>query len=114
MSLSAEKIASFGFYAYFDEKAVEFHRGELAEYEHRSDESGRCIRVNFCPRAVSKSRIRRSSDPGLRAISAGTFDQPDWLHIQRHLWTRYGIATRRAAIIAAANKNRLPATYPYR
>jgi len=28
--------------------------------------------------------------------------------------TLSGIATRRAAIIAAANKNRLPATYPYR
>ena len=26
--------------------------------------------------------------PGLRALAGGSFDDPDWLRIERHVWTR--------------------------
>jgi hypothetical protein len=26
--------------------------------------------------------------PGLRALAGGSFDDPDWLSIERHVWTR--------------------------
>ena len=26
--------------------------------------------------------------PGLRSIAAGTFDDPDWIRIERHIWAR--------------------------
>jgi hypothetical protein len=26
--------------------------------------------------------------PGTRGIAAGTFDDPSWLHVQRHVWLR--------------------------
>ncbi len=80
--------SAFGSYAYFDEKQVEFLHGEPAEYVHHSDESGRWIRLNFCPRCGVHVSHTTELRPGLRAISGGTFDQPGWLHIQRHLWTR--------------------------
>jgi hypothetical protein len=80
--------SGFGFYAYFDEKAVEFLRGRLAEYEHRSDESGRWLRLEFCPRCGVQVSHTTELRPGMRGICAGTFDQPDWFHIHRHVWTR--------------------------
>jgi hypothetical protein len=26
--------------------------------------------------------------PGVRGIAGGTFDDPNWFRIQRHIWTR--------------------------
>ncbi|MGQ0545305.1 MAG: GFA family protein [Betaproteobacteria bacterium] len=45
------RLASgFALLATFPEQAVEVTQGQLAECTHRSDESGRWLRMSFCPK----------------------------------------------------------------
>jgi len=74
--------------ALFKLEQVEFLGGPLTTYEHRSDETHRWLRLEFCPRwgtTVSWTVERR---PGTRGIAGGTFHDPTWLQITRHIWTR--------------------------
>ena len=79
--------SAFGMGAYFNASDVEL-RGELRTYEHRSDESGRWLRMQFCPKCGSTVTWTLELYPGLRALAVGSFDDPDWLAISRHVWTR--------------------------
>src|SRR3954447_4347857 len=79
--------SAFGMGAYFNESDVEL-RGELRTYEHRSDESGRWLKMQFCPTCASSVTWTLELYPGLRALAVGSFDDPDWLPISRHLWAR--------------------------
>ena len=42
----------FATLAYFDEANVRIEKGEVTEYQHRSDESGRWLRTQFCRRGL--------------------------------------------------------------
>ena len=79
--------SAFGMGAYFNEGDVEL-RGELRTYQHRSDESGRWLRMQFCPKCGSTVTWTLELYPGLRALAVGSFDDPDWLAVSRHVWTR--------------------------
>ena len=79
---------AFSLVAYFDEKNIEFTRGELSQYEHRSDESGRWLRLQFCPRCGTTLTHTAEVRPGLRSLSIGTFDDPAWIKVERHIWTQ--------------------------
>jgi hypothetical protein len=80
--------SAFATLAYFDEAKVKVVKGELAEYEHRSDESGRWLRTQFCPRCGTTVTIAVEVRPGMKGIALGTLDDPDALHIERHIWLR--------------------------
>lgn len=80
--------SALAFIAYFDEQDVDFLRGMLTEYEHRSDESGRWLKMSFCSRCGTTVTHTAEVRPGWRGIAAGTFDDPDWFTIERHIWTR--------------------------
>ena len=79
---------AFAVVAYFEERDAEILQGELTTWEHRSDESGRWLRVEFCKRCGTTITHTAELRPGWRAIAAGTFDDPDWFKIERHIWTR--------------------------
>src|ERR1051325_8882639 len=64
-----------GFGAYFNANQVTV-RGELRTYEHRSDESGRWLRFEFCPKCGTQVTWTAEVFPGMRAIGVGTLDQP--------------------------------------
>lgn len=74
--------------ATFDETSIEVIQGQLAECEHRSDESGRWLRMSFCPRCATTISHTAEIRPGLRSIAAGTFDETDWFAIDRHIWVQ--------------------------
>ena len=67
-----------GFGAYFKEDEVRILRGALKSYEHRSDESGRWLRFEFCPRCGTQQRFARGTSKcaecGLRVIVE--FEEP--------------------------------------
>src|SRR5208282_4119948 len=79
---------AFAVIAYFDERLVEFVQGTLTEYEHRSDESGRWLRMAFCGNCGTTVSHTAEVRPAMRAIEAGTFDDPDWFVIDRHSWVQ--------------------------
>jgi hypothetical protein len=80
--------SAFAVIAYFDEHKVEILQGRLTQHEHRSDESGRWLKMEFC--SVCGTTVTHTAElrPGMRAIAAGTFDDPDWFRIERHIWVR--------------------------
>ena len=80
--------SAFATLAYFDEANVRIVKGEVTEYEHRSDESGRRLRTQFCPRCGTTVTIAVEARPGMRGIALGTLDDPDSLRIERHIWLR--------------------------
>ena len=80
--------SAFALVAYFDDKDIEFTQGQLVLYEHHSDESGRWLKMQFCPRCATTLTHTAEVRPGLRSIAAGTFDDPDWFRIERHIWVR--------------------------
>jgi hypothetical protein len=80
--------SAFGIGAYFKAEDVEIQRGALNTYEYRSDETQRWLRMQFCPNCGSTVTWTTEVMPGLRAIAGGTFDEPDWFKIERHVWMR--------------------------
>ena len=79
--------SAFAVWPTFAQGEVELS-GVLASYEHRSDESGRWIRLNFCPRCGTTVTSTFEKGPEEIAILAGTFDATDWITVDRHVWTR--------------------------
>lgn len=80
--------SAFAVLVTFPEDAVEFTQGELAEFEHRSDESGRWLKMSFCPKCGTTVSHIAEIRPGMRTIAGGTFDDPGWFTINRHIWVR--------------------------
>jgi hypothetical protein len=80
--------SAFAVIASFEEKSVEITQGELVECEHRSDESGRWLKMNFCPKCGTTVYHTAELRPGMKSIAAGTFDEPNWFAIDRHIWVQ--------------------------
>ena len=72
----------------FRVEQVEFSGRSRTIYEHRSDESGRWLRMEFCPHCGTTVSWTAQRRPGMRGISGGTFDDPDWVGSRKHIWTR--------------------------
>jgi len=80
--------SAFAVLASFQQDAVEFVQGEVVEVEHRSDESVRWLRMCFCPKCGTTVAHTAEVRPGIRTIAAGTFDDPSWFTIDRHIWVQ--------------------------
>jgi len=77
-----------GIGVFFPEESVELTSDGLATYEHTSDESNLKIRLHFCQRCGTTVAATLERFPGGRVIFGGTFDDPNWFKIERHIWTR--------------------------
>jgi hypothetical protein len=80
--------SAFAILAAFDENAVEITQGNPVACEHRSDESGRWLKMSFCPNCGTTIAHTAEVRPGMRTIAAGTFDDNQWFTIDRHIWTQ--------------------------
>ncbi len=84
-----KRLASaFSVLVSFKEADVEMLQGECAEVEHRSDESGRWLRMCFCPRCGTTVSHTAELRPGMRSMAGGSFDDPSWFSIDRHIWVQ--------------------------
>ena len=68
----------------FEEHQVEIRGGLLSHYRHVSDESGRWLDLDFCPTCGTSIGFTLEWRPGVRAIDAGTFDDPSWIRADRY------------------------------
>lgn len=78
--------SAFAILAVFDEKSVAITQGELIHCEHRSDVSGRWMKMSFCPKCGTTVTHTAEVRPGMRTIAAGTFDESNWFSVDRHIW----------------------------
>lgn len=79
--------SAFAVWPTFGQGKVEL-RGPLSSYEHHSDESGRWIKLYFCPGCGTTLTSTFEKGPGEIAILGGTFDDTGWIAVDRHVWTR--------------------------
>lgn len=88
-----KRLASaFAVMASFPHEMVEILQGKLLEKVHHSDESGRWLKMSFCPECGTTISHTAEVRPGLRTIAAGTFDDPAWFRIDRHIWVQSKLA----------------------
>lgn len=80
--------SAFALLATFPEASVELLQGTPVEREHRSDVSGRWLRMSFCPACGTTVSHTAEIRPGMRTIAAGTFDDPGWFPVHRHIWVQ--------------------------
>lgn len=80
--------SAFRVVALFDAAAVQSIQGVTKVYEYHSDESNRWARLEFCPTCGTTVTYTAEWIPGIRGISVGTFDDPNWIKPTRHVWTR--------------------------
>ena len=74
--LPASHGTAFAEIVTFEESQVELEGEEPRMYEHRSDESGRWIRVHFCPHCGTHLFITAEARPGFLSMAGGTLDDP--------------------------------------
>ena len=72
----------------FPKEDVTFQGTPLQVYEHQSDGSGQTIQVQFCPKCGTTVSLTFDRFPTVRAISRGTFDDPNWVVPGAQLFTR--------------------------
>lgn len=77
-----------GIAVFFPEENVKINGNDLALYEHVSDESGLKIGLEFCRRCGTTITAKLERFPTGRVTFGGTFDDPSWFTIERHIWTR--------------------------
>ena len=75
---------AFAVVAAFDDDKVDLNGGARGKYRHISDETGRWLDVEFCPKCGTNVGFTLERRPGLRAIDSGTFDDPGWLRTDQH------------------------------
>jgi hypothetical protein len=80
--------SAFGVGAYYNAEQVHKLKGELRTYEHRSDESHRWLRFEFCANCGTQVFWTLEALPGVRAVALGSFDDPKWLKPTRFGWYR--------------------------
>jgi hypothetical protein len=85
-----QKLTGSSYYAesLFARDAVEFNEGELKQFEHTSDVSGKKVYVHFCPGCGTTIGLTFERWPDVRAISRGCYDDPNAVEITSHIWTR--------------------------
>ena len=74
---------AFGTELVFNDGQVEFSGATPTRYRHVSDESGRWLDVEFCPTCGSNLGFTLEAAPGIRALPAGTFDDPGFISPDR-------------------------------
>ena len=80
--------SAFSTIVWFEKESVELTGDGLTTYEHRNVESNRWRRSHFCNRCGTTFMWTAEHRPGVRIIMVGTLDDPNWVKIQWHVWTR--------------------------
>jgi hypothetical protein len=75
----------------FLKEKVAFQGRPFKVYEHRSDDHGRMLYVQFCPECGTSFGMTFERFPLVQAIFAGTYDDPNWFKIERHIFIRSSV-----------------------
>lgn len=87
--------SAFGVEAVFGQAQVKFQGEPAARYRHVSDESGRWLETEFCPRCGTNLGMTLEAVPGIRTLPAGAFDDPGWIAPERHEFRHVFVRSQR-------------------
>ena len=76
----------FGVGCYFPKERVKITQGETKTFQ-RSSDAGRWVRNHFCPECGNTVLWEVEVLPDALGITAGSFDDTDWLDPKLHVWT---------------------------
>lgn len=80
--------SAFGIGVFFPKENIEFTSGAMKTYQYQSDETHRHIDINFCVNCGTSVTWTAEFLPKYQALAGGSFDDPSWFKINRHVWTR--------------------------
>jgi hypothetical protein len=80
--------SAFAILPFFEAEQVQLLQGRPATWRHVSDESGRWLDNVFCPRCGTGVFLQVERLPKRLGVEGGTFDDPRWFPVDRHIWTR--------------------------
>jgi hypothetical protein len=72
----------------FPDEAVEFSGATLSRYSHPCDDGSRQAHIHFCGNCGTTVSLTFDRSPGIRCISRGTLDDPNWVSVTANIWTR--------------------------
>jgi hypothetical protein len=80
--------SSYNVESMFPEEAVEFSGEPLSRYSHPTDDGSRQAHIHFCGNCGTTVTLTFDRSPGIRCMSRGTFDDPNWVSVTANIWTR--------------------------
>jgi hypothetical protein len=86
---------AFGTEVVYAADQVVFSGIAATRYRHISDESGRWLDMEFCPRCGGNLGFTLEAVPGIRTLPAGTFDDPAWITTDRLKFRHVFVRSRR-------------------
>ena len=86
---------AFGTEVVYETAQVEFSGTPTTHYRHVSDESGRWLEMEFCPRCGSNLGFTLEAVPGIRTLPAGSFDDSAWIRPDRLKFRHVFVRSRR-------------------
>lgn len=87
--------SAFGIEVVYLAEQVKLTGLTIARHRHISDESGRWLDIEFCAKCGTNLGFTLQAVPGIRTISAGSFDDPDWIRPDRYEFRHVYARTRR-------------------
>ncbi len=80
--------SAFGVLTWFDEENVEVDGDGITTHDHTVDETDRWFRLHFCGRCGTTFMANTQRQPGVRYFMIGTYDDPNWVRLDRQIWLR--------------------------
>ncbi len=80
--------SAFAMMSWFAEENVEIVGDGVMTYEHTVDETDRWFRLHSCNRCGTTFLATGERQPGICFIMVGTFDDPNWIKLDRQIWVR--------------------------
>jgi hypothetical protein len=80
--------SGFAILPFFPRGQVRLTQGRLSFWRHVSDASGRWLDHGFCPRCGTGVTLEVEAAPERIGLAGGSFDDPAWFTVDRHIWTR--------------------------
>ena len=87
---------AFGTEVVFESGQVSFTGDAVAQYRHRSDESGRWLDVAFCRTCGANLGFTLELAPGLQTLPAGAFDDSRWINPEQVTFKHIYLRSRRS------------------
>lgn len=80
--------SAFALMSWFRDESLEIAGDGITTYDHTVDDADRWFRLHSCDRCGTTFMATVQRQAGICLVMAGTFDDPNWVKLERQIWTR--------------------------